>query len=151
MTLNKKTIMVFVLTMMLGGSLANAGQVYSWKDSKGVTHYGDQPVYSDEKKIKIDVNKQDDGYASQRAKQRQQMLKAYSQEQKNAATKEEESSSEGSKKKVRCERAKKLQASYKKAAQLYRKDKSGKKVLMDASSKQAAEQEVATYINKWCA
>ncbi len=129
---------------------ANAAKVYQWTDKQGIMHYGDQPTYSDVKKVSVDSAPPVDNDFIQRSKQRNQYLKSYNENKTAQEQKEKENSSEQAKKKIRCARANKLKSSYSSASQLYQKDKSGKKVMLSAQKKQAAMQEVTVYIDKWC-
>lgn len=129
---------------------AATAAVYQWKDENGVIHYGDQPRYSDIKKVNVNTSVPVDRHMQRRNKQRKSLLKSYNDTQAAQALKEEENSSEAAKKKIRCARASKLKKSYSSATQLYSKDKSGKKIVLNAEKKQAAMQEVNTYLAKWC-
>ncbi|VAW81865.1 hypothetical protein MNBD_GAMMA12-2944 [hydrothermal vent metagenome] len=142
-----------VLGLMLLGILLGsvyAAKVYQWTDKQGVIHYGDQPHYSDVKKISLDSAPPVDNDFIQRSKQRNQYLKNYNETKVVQEQKAKENSSEQSKKKIRCARANKLKNSYASASQLYQKDKAGKKIILSAQKKQAAMQEVKVYIDKWC-
>ena len=145
--LHLKTWLIF---LMMLPAWATAAKVYQWKDKDGVVHFGDQPQYSDVKKIDVNASVPDDRYYQDRVKQRSQVIKTYDAQQSAQALKEQENSSEAARKKIRCERAEKLRVSYSKATQLYSKDASGKKVMLSDEKKQAAMQEVSRYIAKWC-
>jgi len=148
-----RTAKSILVVGFIGLSLLSAtvtASVYRWVDQEGVVHYGDQPQYSDVKKIKVRVSAPTDKHFMHRTKQRHELLKNYNEQQAAQALKEIENSSESEKKKIRCARASKLKASYATATQLYHKDKSGKRVTLSSQKKKAAMQEVAVYLTKWC-
>ena len=141
------TLGVVGLTIL---SMNIMAEVYRWVDQEGVVHYGDQPYYSDVKKVKLNVSAPEDVHLTNRSKQRQQALKNYNEAQAEQALKEQENSSEAAKKIVRCNRANKLKKSYASAAHLYQKNKAGKKVMLSHEKKKAAMKEVNSYLDKWC-
>ncbi len=145
-----KSVLLLGFTILSLLSISLMASVYRWVDQEGVVHYGDQPQYSDVKKVKVNVSIPVDKHYMHRAKQQQNFLKNYNDEQAAQALKEKENSSEAVKKKMRCDRANKLKQSYATATQLYHNDKSGKKVMLSAQKKKAAMEEVAVYLTKWC-
>lgn len=144
-----RLISILVL-VLLASSMLIAGKVYQWKDKNGVVHFGDQPEYSDTRKVQINTTAPQDNYLKQRIQNRSKILSTYNDTQAAKVRAAEENSSKAAKKKGRCGRVAKLQKSYTTANQLYSKDSSGKKIVLSAEKKQAAMQEVKQYLAKWC-
>ncbi len=139
---------LFPLLLITG--ISTADRVYTWTDENGTVHFGDQARYLDTRQVDIRVNYQVDRHALQRNRRREKILKAYAQDEKEKADRLAEQQSEEARKRIRCERARKAQQSYQSAQQLYRKDKSGNKIILSAEQHKQALEEVNRYLSKWC-
>ncbi len=139
---------ILLLAVIAGPS--SADRVYTWTDKDGTVHFGDQAQYLDTRQVNIRVNYKVDHHALQRNRQREKILKSYAQDEKEKAEKLAEQQSEEARKRIRCERARKAQQSYQSAKQLYRKDKSGNKIMLSAEQHKQALEEVNRYLSKWC-
>ena len=151
MRINNRAVQtVFLLVLMMFGFSVAADKVYTWKDEKGVVHFGDQPQYEDTQEVNVDVNYQVDQEAVNRhtraRKEMQVEEKDHKQEQADAAMKKKKSAETYQK----CKKAQDMHASYSKAQFLYKKDENGKRQVLPAEEKAKAMADVKNYIDKWC-
>lgn len=142
-----------LMPMLLGGSVAVAGEIYTWKDSKGVVHYSDvKPESNDVKVLKAGTQRDTSDPAPAPAKKDSVAVDpdaAFRKRQAEAAEADKKSQ-QAAALKENCDAARNQLTALRSGERMARYNAAGEKEVLDDSAREAEIARVQRTVDSSC-
>lgn len=142
---------LFVLGLCLSGSSASA-EVYKWTDANGQMHFGDRPPSSGAETVPVPESADAPAAVTpqERLEKQRKLLNAFEEERRQKRDAAEQARKDREERIRKCNNLRDDLRNQENAGRVYRLDKNGNRVFMNAEERAASTAELRKQVAYWC-